>query len=78
MDMDRDIFADRVDEAFIAEQRGQVYRVLVENTERVLIEKALGMSSGNQILAAKILGINRNTIRSKIKKLDINVDRFKS
>jgi DNA-binding protein Fis len=45
--------------------------------EKSLIEKALEYTFGNQITAAKLLGINRNTIRTKIKKLNINVERFK-
>lgn len=66
-----------VDNFFITIKKGEIYHAVIGNMERSLIEKALEYTSGNQITAAKLLGINRNTIRSKIKKLNINVDRFK-
>jgi len=74
--MDKD-YMDKIDEAFITIQRGEIYHALIGNAEKMLIEKALERSFGNQILAAKILGINRNTIRTKIRKLNIDVHRFK-
>jgi two-component system, NtrC family, nitrogen regulation response regulator GlnG len=62
---------DKIEEAFCQEPCGKVYRSVIDRTERLLIEKALERASGNQILAAKILGLNRNTLRYKIKKLSI-------
>lgn len=47
-------------------------RVLTE-VERPLIERTLQAVSGNQIKAAYILGLNRNTLRKKIKELRIQV-----
>ncbi len=49
-------------------------RVLRE-VERPLILKCLALTRGNQIKAAEILGVNRNTLRSKIRSLDIQVQR---
>ena len=40
--------------------------------ERPLILKSLEFCKGNQIKTSKILGINRNTLRSKLKKLNIS------
>lgn len=65
------------DDAQFFANRGHVYKDSVEHLEKNLIEKALEHSNGNQVLAAKILGVNRNTLRSKIKRLGIAVDRFK-
>jgi len=48
-----------------------VYRFVIERTERILIEHILVKTGGNKLQAAKILGINRNTLHSKIKKLGI-------
>ncbi len=49
-------------------------RVLRE-VERPLILRCLALTKGNQIKAAEILGVNRNTLRSKIRSLDIHVQR---
>ena len=68
---------DKIDEAFAILEKGHIYRALIDDAEKTLIEKALERSFGNNILAAKILGINRNTIRTKINKLNIDVTKFK-
>ncbi len=47
------------------------YRGLLERVERPLIEAALARTEGNQIRAARVLGINRNTLRKKIADLGI-------
>lgn len=49
-------------------------RVLRE-VERPLITLSLSETKGNQIKAAEMLGINRNTLRKKIRELDIEVVR---
>jgi DNA-binding protein Fis len=56
---------------------GTVYKIVVETIEKPLIEKALERTFGNQIKAAKILGINRNTLRAKIHKLGIRPEQWK-
>jgi len=66
-----------IDNSFITVKKGEIYRVVVGGIEKALIEKALEYTSGNQITAARLLGINRNTIRSKIRKLNISINRFK-
>lgn len=60
------------------EKRGDVYKTILDEIEKPLIESALECTDGNQLKAAKILGINRNTIRSKIKKLCIDPKQWKS
>ncbi|MBV9812021.1 MAG: nitrogen regulation protein NR(I) [Acetobacteraceae bacterium] len=49
-------------------------RVLAE-VERPLIQMTLAVTRGNQIKAAAMLGLNRNTLRKKIRDLDIPVVR---
>ena len=68
---------EKVEHYFATLKSGEIYRLVIDNTEKVLIEKALERSAGNQIAASKILGLNRNTLRSKIKKLSIDTKRFK-
>jgi DNA-binding protein Fis len=60
------------------EKKGVLYKTIVENIERPLIERALARTEGNQLKAARNLGINRNTMRSKIKKLGINTQIYKA
>ncbi len=49
-------------------------RVLAE-VERPLLSLSLAATRGNQIKAAQLLGINRNTLRKKLRELDIQVVR---
>ena len=49
-------------------------RVLAE-VERPLLRLVLSATRGNQIKAAEILGVNRNTLRAKIRSLDIPLHR---
>ena len=42
---------------------------------RPLLSAALTATRGNQIRAADLLGVNRNTLRKKIRDLDIQVYR---
>ena len=64
-------------ESLYREKKGVLYKSILEAVEKPLIEDVLERTEGNQLKAAKILGINRNTIRAKIKKLSINVSRWK-
>ncbi len=43
-----------------------LHRIVIEQVERPLIELALGVYNGNQVRTAKMLGINRNTLKKKI------------
>ena len=52
-----------------------LYSVVMERVERPLIELTLQATRGNQIRAAQLLGINRNTLRKKITDLRITVKR---
>jgi two-component system, NtrC family, nitrogen regulation response regulator GlnG len=49
---------------------GLYYRILRE-IEYPLICAALAATRGNQIKAAELLGLNRNTLRKKVRYLDI-------
>ncbi len=50
-----------------------LYDRVLRELERPLIEVSLAATRGNQLKAASLLGLNRNTLRKKIKELDIQV-----
>lgn len=59
------------------QRHGRLYQAVLEAVERPLLESVLERAEGNQLKAARILGLNRNTIRAKIKKLGINPQRWR-
>jgi len=52
-----------------------LYDRVLREIERPLISISLAATRGNQIRAASLLGLNRNTLRKKIRDLDIQVVR---
>jgi len=61
----------RIDPLFADIQRfwgTSLHANLLEKVERFLIQKALAETKGNQVQAARLLGISRNTLRSRIEK----------
>jgi two-component system nitrogen regulation response regulator GlnG len=52
-----------------------LHPMLITAIERPLITRALQETKGNQIQAAELLGLNRNTLRKKIHDLHIPVKR---
>ena len=54
-----------------------LYDRVIKEIELPLIALSLAATRGNQLKTADLLGINRNTLRKKIKELDINVSRSK-
>ena len=53
----------------------QLYDRILAQIEKPLIIASLTATRGNQIKAAELLGLNRNTLRKKIRDLDITVFR---
>jgi two-component system nitrogen regulation response regulator GlnG len=52
-----------------------LYHRILREVEHPLLSAALAATRGNQIRAADMLGVNRNTLRKKIRDLDIQVFR---
>ena len=55
-----------------------LHPMLIAAIERPLITRALQETKGNQIQAAELLGLNRNTLRKKIHDLHISVKRSRT
>lgn len=66
-----------LEDSLYNEKKGVLYKSILEVLEKPILERALERTDGNQLKAAKILGINRNTMRAKIKKLGINPKAYK-
>jgi len=60
-----------VESALDQPEDGTLYRRILEQVERPLLEVVLARTQGNQVRAAALLGINRNTLRKKITELAI-------
>lgn len=50
-----------------------LHKIILEQVEKPLIELALSQYRGNQVKTAKMLGINRNTLKKKIDLYNIEV-----
>ncbi|BCS55464.1 sigma-54 dependent transcriptional regulator [Geobacter sp. SVR] len=55
--------------------KGDIHAMVLEQVERPLIRHILEKTRWNQVKAADILGINRNTLRKKISELGIELKR---
>jgi two-component system nitrogen regulation response regulator GlnG len=70
-DLLRRLIEHDVSNALENRETGEIYRAWLERVERPLLETVLSHTDGNQIRAAALLGINRNTLRKKIADLGI-------
>jgi two-component system nitrogen regulation response regulator GlnG len=52
-----------------------LYDRVLEDIERPLIQLTLAATRGNQVRAAEVLGLNRNTLRKKIQELGVSMAR---
>lgn len=52
-----------------------LYGRVIQEVERPLLERCLKITGGNQMKAAEILGIHRNTLRRKLSDLGIDPDK---
>jgi len=48
-------------------ETGDIYSMALQRVEKPLITLVLKKTEGNQVRAAHLLGINRNTLRKKIR-----------
>jgi two-component system nitrogen regulation response regulator GlnG len=58
--------------SLIDAERGRLHRALIARLERPLFAAVLAAAGGNQLEAARILGINRNTLRKRLRLLGLS------
>ncbi|HLJ12288.1 MAG TPA: sigma-54 dependent transcriptional regulator [Planctomycetaceae bacterium] len=63
-----------VDEA-LKEGTPRIYRLALDHVDRLLVSRALRHTGGNQAQAAEILGISRPTLRSKLRALNLSIQK---
>ena len=54
-------------EAIVEKYKGDAFRAVVEQIEAHLLSMTLIQTRGNQTLTAEVLGLNRGTLRKKLK-----------
>lgn len=52
-----------------------LYDLVLQEVERPLLQIVMKECQGNQLRAAAILGLNRNTLRKKLRQLGLSVQR---
>jgi two-component system nitrogen regulation response regulator GlnG len=59
----------------LSSRPGDVYRAAVAVVERPLLAHVLAATGGNQLRAARLLGLNRNTLRKRCRELGLDLPR---
>ena len=54
------------------EEPTAIYEMVINNVEKPLLLYIMNKTEGNQSKAAKILGLNRNTLRKKLKQYNLD------
>ncbi len=54
-----------------ASESGRLYRSVMARVELPLLRQVLELAGGNQLKAARLLGINRNTLRKRLRQLGL-------
>ncbi|GAB5387304.1 MAG: hypothetical protein Alpg2KO_02720 [Alphaproteobacteria bacterium] len=72
---------DHIKQYFTALGDGSVpnglYKIVLREVERPLFERCLQRTRGNQIRAAEMLGINRNTLRKKLTEMGVDARAYR-
>ena len=65
----------RLVDQLAAAQPGRIHREALELLERPLLAHVLALTGGNQLRAARLLGLNRNTLRKRCRELSLPATR---
>jgi transcriptional regulator with GAF, ATPase, and Fis domain len=68
--------AESLEKLNVRKNRELSFHEQVVNFERGLIERALSLTSGNQLKAARLLGMKKSTLNGKIKIYGISIKQF--
>jgi|TARA_B110000438_G_C15688505_1_gene595688 Fis family transcriptional regulator, factor for inversion stimulation protein len=67
-----DILLDQYFEDLNGDEPSAIYEMVITTIEKPLLLYIMNQAEGNQSNAAKILGLNRNTLRKKLKQHKID------
>jgi len=67
-----DILLDQYFEDLSGDEPSAIYEMVITTIEKPLLLYIMNQAEGNQSNAAKILGLNRNTLRKKLKQHKID------
>ncbi len=70
-----DLDVGRLVRELLAASRGNIYYHVQAAVDRVVLDAVLEHAKGNQVEAAELLGISRNTLRSKLRNLGLVVQK---
>jgi nitrogen regulation protein NR(I) len=62
-------------ETLLPKANGRLYEQVIAAVERILFARVLQMTHGHQAQASEILGLNRSTLRHRLRTLGLTVDR---
>lgn len=67
-----DILLDQYFNDLDGDQPSAIYEMVINTVEKPLLLYIMNKTEGNQSKAAKILGLNRNTLRKKLKQYNLD------
>ena len=67
-----DILLDQYFNDLDGDQASAIYEMVINTVEKPLLLYIMNKAEGNQSKAAKMLGLNRNTLRKKLKQYNLD------
>ncbi len=64
---------DWVKNSLLTSEKGNLFNALIDQISSIIISEALSLTGGNRSRAAKILGLSRPTLQSKMEKYDLKI-----